>query len=158
VGQDPEHGEGPGHLFCIDATKTGDVTESGRVWHRGGDDFHRSMSTAAIADGLLYTADLSGFLYCLDVKTGHLYWKHDTFAAIWGSPTVIDGKVFLGTEDGEVLVFKHGKEKKLLATNDMGNSVYTTPVAANGVLYITNRNALFAIEDASAKKQVAAGQ
>jgi len=158
VGQDPEHGEGPGHLFCIDATKTGDVTESGRVWHRGGDDFHRSMSTAAIADGLLYSADLSGFLYCLDVKTGHLYWKHDTFAAIWGSPTVIDGKVFLGTEDGEVLVFKHGKEKKLLATNDMGNSVYTTPVAANGVLYITNRNALFAIEDASAKKQVAAGQ
>ena len=27
----------------------------------------------------------------------------------------------------------------------MGNSVYTTPAAANGVLYITNRNTLFAI-------------
>lgn len=147
VGQDPEHGEGPGHLYCIDATKAGDVTESGRIWHYGGDDFHRSMSTVAIADGLIYATDLSGYLNCLDVKTGKRLWRHDTFAAIWGSPTVIDGKVFLGTEDGEVLVFKHGREKKLLATNDMENSVYTTPVAANGVLFITNRNAVFAISE-----------
>ncbi len=26
VGQDPEHGEGPGHLWCIDPTKRGDVS------------------------------------------------------------------------------------------------------------------------------------
>lgn len=152
VGQDPEHGEGPGHLYCIDATKTGDVTESGRIWHYGNEDFKRSMSTVAIADGLLYAADLSGFLHCLDVKTGKRLWIHDTFAAIWGSPYVVDGKVFLGTEDGEVLVFKHGRKKKLLATNDMGNSVYTTPVAANGVLYIANRNTLYAIEGTSGEK------
>jgi len=146
VGQDPEHGEGIGHFYCIDATKRGDITETGRVWHRGGEDFHRSISTCAIADGLVYAADLSGFLYCLDEKTGQLYWKHDTFSAIWGSPYVVDGKVMLGTEDGDVLVFTHGKEKKLLATNAMENSVYTTPVAANGVLYVTNRRALFAIQ------------
>jgi hypothetical protein len=29
----------------------------------------------------------------------------------------------------------------------MVNSVYTTPVAANGVLYITNRKTLFAIAE-----------
>jgi len=26
-GQDPEHGEGPGHLWCVDITKTGDISE-----------------------------------------------------------------------------------------------------------------------------------
>ncbi len=155
VGQDPEHGEGVGHLYCIDATKTGDVTVSGRVWHYGDENYKRSMSTVAIRDGLLYAADLSGFFHCLDVKTGKRIWMHDTFAAIWGSPFVVDGKVMLGTEDGEVLVFKHGKEKKLLATIDMQNSVYTTPVVANGVLYITNRNTLFAIEDKSAGTKTA---
>jgi outer membrane protein assembly factor BamB len=147
VGQDPEHGEGIGHLHCIDATKTGDVTETGKVWHRGGEDFKRSMSTCAVADGLVYASDLSGFLYCLDEKTGKPYWIHDTLAAIWGSPYVVDGKVMLGTEDGDVLVLAHGKEKKLLATNYMENSVYTTPVASNGVLYVTNRQALFAIQE-----------
>ncbi len=53
----------------------------------------------------------------------------------------------LGTEDGEVLVFEHGKKKKLIATNNLENSVYTTPVAANGVLFVTNRKALFAIKE-----------
>lgn len=152
VGQDPEHGEGIGHFYSIDATKRGDITTSGRIWHIGNDKFNRSISTCAIRDGLLYAADLSGFLYCMDVETGKVNWRHDTFSAIWGSPYYVDGKVMLGTEDGEVLVFEHGKEKKLLATNDMGNSVYTTPVAANGVLYITNRNTLFAIEGKDEKK------
>ncbi|MGB0717241.1 MAG: PQQ-binding-like beta-propeller repeat protein, partial [Phycisphaerae bacterium] len=147
VGQDPEHGEGPGHMFAIDPTKRGDITESGKVWHISGKDFNRSLSTPAIKDGLLYMADLSGFLYCLDAATGKQHWRYDTFAAIWGSPFVVDGKVMLGDEDGEVVVLKHGKEMKELATMDMRNSVYTTPVVANGVLYITNRRALFAIEN-----------
>jgi len=152
VGQDPEHGEGPGHFYAIDATKRGDITESGKIWHFGNDDFNRTMSSAAVADGLVYIADLSGFLYCLDAKTGKQYWKYDTFAAIWASPYVVDGKVMIGDEDGVVTVLAHGKEKKKLATNDMGNSVYTTPVAANGTLYITNRKALFAIEEQSSKE------
>lgn len=146
VGQDPEHGEGIGHLYRIDATKTGDVTESGRIWQVGGEDFKRSMSTVSIVDDLLYASDLSGFLYCMDAKTGKKYWSHDTFAAIWGSPYYVDGKIMLGTEDGEVLVFENSRTKKQIATNDMLNSVYTTPVVANGTLYITNRNKLFAIQ------------
>lgn len=146
VGQDPEHGEGPGHLFAIDATKKGDITGTGKVWHAGGDDFHRTMSTAAIADGLLYLADLSGFVYCFDVKSGSRQWRYDTFAAIWGSPYVVDGKVMIGDEDGELTVLTHGRQLKKITTNDMGNSVYTTPVASNGVLYVVNRNTLFAIQ------------
>ncbi len=145
VGQDPEHGEGPGHLFCIDGTKRGDITETGSVWHFGDEAYHRSMSTVAIADGLCYASDLSGFLYCLDVKTGKQHWKYDTFAAIWGSPFVVDGKVLLGDEEGEVVVLKHGKKLEEIGTYDMMNAVYTTPVVANGTLYITNRKALFAI-------------
>jgi outer membrane protein assembly factor BamB len=103
----------------------------------------------AIADGLLYAADLTGFLYCLDTKTGKRYWRHDTFAAIWGSPYVVDGKVLVGTTDGEVVVLQHGKELKELAANDVQATVYTTPVVANGVLYISTRRQLVAIEDKS---------
>jgi outer membrane protein assembly factor BamB len=145
VGQDPEHGEGIGHLWAIDATKAGDVTESGKVWHRGYEDFNRSISTVAIHDGLLYAADLSGFVYCLDAKTGEHYWTYDTFAAIWGSPMVADGKVYIGDEDGDIAILKAGKKMELLAEISMENAVYTTPVPKNGVLYVTNRSRLFAI-------------
>jgi outer membrane protein assembly factor BamB len=157
-GQDPEHGEGVGHLYGIDAEGSkGDITVSGRVWHFGDEDFHRSISTVAVADGLLYAADLSGFLNCLDARTGRPYWVHDTLAAVWGSPTVIDGKVFLGDEDGDVVVLEHSKTRKLLAENNMENSVYTTPVAANGVLYIVNRTTLFAIARTDGAKPAAGG-
>ena len=142
-GQDPEHGEGVGHLYCIDATKRGDITQSGRIWHY--DKIRRSISTAAIHDGLIYYPDFSGFLHCLDAKTGQAYWVHDMLAAVWGSPLVVDGKVYLGDEDGDVVVLQAGKEKKVLAEMNMGSSVYSTPVPANGVLFISNRNQLFAL-------------
>ena len=68
VGQDPEHGEGIGNFWCIDATLDGDITGKGVVWHRGGNDFHRTISTVAIHDGIVYASDLSGFLYALDAQ------------------------------------------------------------------------------------------
>jgi outer membrane protein assembly factor BamB len=142
-GQDPEHGEGVGHLYAIDATKRGDITQSGRLWHY--DKIRRSISTAAIQDGILYYADFSGFLRAIDAKTGQELWVHDMLAAVWGSPILVDGKVYLGDEDGDVVVMQAGREKKLLAEMNMGSSVYSTPVPAGGVLYIANRNQLYAL-------------
>ena len=70
-------------------------------------------------------------------------------AAIWGSPLVADGKVYLGDEDGDVVVLQEGKALKVLGENNMGSSVYSTPVPANGVLYILNRSELWAITAAA---------
>ncbi len=145
VGQDPENGEGTGHLYAIDPSKRGDTTESARIWQY--DKIRRSLSTAAIADGLLYIADFSGFLHCLDVNTGKPFWTFDMLAAVWGSPLVADGKVYLGDEDGDVAVFQAGKELKKLSEANMGGAIYSTPVAANGVLYIMNRTNLYAISN-----------
>jgi outer membrane protein assembly factor BamB len=142
-GQDPEHGEGIGHFYAIDATKRGDITRSGLVFHY--DKIRRSISTAAVSDGLVYIADFSGFLHCLDADTGSPYWVHDMFAAVWASPFVAEGRVYLGDEDGDVVVLQHGKEKKVLAEMNMGSAVYGTPVPANGALFLNNRNQLFAL-------------
>jgi outer membrane protein assembly factor BamB len=151
VGEDPEHGEGIGHLWAIDGSMEGDVTGKAVLWHRGGEDFHRTISTVAIADGILYAADLSGHLYALDAKTGQHFWTYDAFAAIWGSPFVADGKVYLGDEDGDIAVLRAGKKKEVLAEINMGGSVYTTPAAKDGVLYITSRSKLWAIAEGKGK-------
>jgi outer membrane protein assembly factor BamB len=150
-GQDPEHGEGVGHLYAIDGTKRGDITQSGRLWHF--DKIRRSISTAAVKDGLVYYPDFSGFFYCLDAKTGKELWMHDMFAAMWSSAMVADGKVYLGDEDGDVVVMQHGKEKKLLAEPNMGSSVYSTVVTANGVMFIMTRNELYAIQQGAQLKR-----
>jgi outer membrane protein assembly factor BamB len=150
-GQDPEHGEGVGHLYAIDGTKRGDITQTGRLWHY--DKIRRSISTAAIKDGLIYYPDFSGFFHCLDIKTGQPVWTHDMFAAMWSSPLIADGRIYLGDEDGDVVIMQPGRVKKVLTEVNMGTAVYSTPITANGVMYIMTRNQLFAIQEGAQLKK-----
>ncbi len=216
VGEDPEHGEGVGHLWCIDPTKArrrepragvqlegpeqADSRTSGcrpscrrkatcaaeselgrrlalQRSRRNGDkkvDFeetmHRTVGSVAIKDDILYIADFSGLFHCLDAKTGKPHWTYDMLAATWGSPLIVDGKVYIGDEDGDVAIFRHSADPKVAMKDvakegeepkwcrstalepddgqkeiNMGNSVYSTPIVAGNVLYIANRTHLFAI-------------
>jgi outer membrane protein assembly factor BamB len=134
---------------------------SAMVWHYGGpiadpaqraklgrnNVFGRTMSTCAIHDGLCYASELLGILHCLDAETGKAYWTHDTGAPIWSSPYWADGKVYMGTDDGSVFVFAHGKQKNMLAQNTMESGVRATPVAANGTLFVMTENKLYAIAE-----------
>jgi outer membrane protein assembly factor BamB len=149
-GQDPEHGEGVGHAYAIDATKRGDITKTGLIWHY--DKIRRSISTAAVHEGIVYMADFSGFLHALDAKTGKPLWTHDLFAAVWSSPLIVDGKLYLGDEDGDVVVMQPGRQMKVIAEMNMGSSVYSTVVPANGTLYIMNRNQLWALAEGASRK------
>ena len=172
VGQDPEHGEGVGHLYRIDATKQGDVSpqiaegdayadnsNSAQIWHVGGVDedgsitgeengllYRRTISTVAVADGLVYAPDLSGFLHCIDFKTGEKKWVYDTFAAVWGSPMVVDGRVLLGDEDGEMVILKAGDKLEEIETKTFNSSIYSTPTIANGMMFVSDRSRLYAIK------------
>jgi outer membrane protein assembly factor BamB len=148
VGQDPEHGEGVGILNCIDATKTGDITQTGKIWSF--DKINRSISTVSITpDGLLFINDFSGYTYCLDAETGKLYWTHDHKAHMWGSTMVADGKVYSGDEDGNLVILAAAREKKLIGVIELGAPIYSTPVVANGILYVASNSHLYAIYDAA---------
>ena len=112
-----------------------------------------SPSSRAVADGLVYITDFSGFLYCLDADSGKEIWMHDMFAAIWGAPMLIGDKVDLGDEDGDVAVIEHSKTFKLVSEQNMGSSVYATPVPVNGKLLIMNRNQLYALQEGAQLKK-----
>ncbi|MCY3023272.1 MAG: PQQ-binding-like beta-propeller repeat protein [Planctomycetota bacterium] len=142
-GRDPEEGEGAGVLTCLDATKTGDITGSGKVWVY--DKIGRSNATVAIADGLLFTADFSGAVHCLDAETGAVYWVHQSRAHIWGSVLLADGKLYFGTEDGDAFIMEAGKTAKVLSKVNVDSPIYGTAVVANGVVYIATQSHLFAI-------------
>jgi outer membrane protein assembly factor BamB len=137
IGRDPEHGRGRGALHCIDATKTGDVTKTGKLWTYQGLD--RSLCTVSIADGLLYISDVAGRLHCLDAETGQCYWVHETNSQTWGSTLVADGKVYMPTAKG-LFVLAAGKDKKVLDQINLGAPMCASPVAANGTLYFASKN------------------
>jgi hypothetical protein len=53
---------------------------------------------------------------------------HDLTSAIWSSALVVDGKVYIGNEDGDMPSCKPAKRREVLATISMGGAVYGTPV------------------------------
>jgi len=142
IGQDPEHGEGVGNLSCIDAAKTGDISKA-PIWTY--DKIHRSLSTPSIVDGLLFVGDFSGFVHCLDAETGKPNWVFDTKSHIWGSTMVADGKVYFGTEDGDLFVMEASKTQRVINKVDMRSPLYSSPVVADGMLFIATPTHLYAV-------------
>ncbi len=188
VGEDPEHGEGNGHLWCIDPTRRGDVSptivyntsdpmkpiphkrlqalvekegdferdnpNSAVIWHYVGSDpeefettMHRSIGSVAIKNDLLYIIDFSGLVHCLDANTGETHWTYDQLAASWGSPLIVEDRVYVCDEDGDVTIFALSSEMKILGENSMNSAVYTSPIVANDTIFIANRNRIFAIQE-----------
>jgi outer membrane protein assembly factor BamB len=131
--------------------------DSGLVWHYGGpvvpkpkDNgrdvvFGRTLSTVAVHDGLVYASELTGFLHCLDARTGKKYWEFDLSDNTWSSPFYVDGRVYMGTDSGNLFVFPHGKELKKPEKIDVEQPLKVPPVAVNGVLYVNNGAMLYAI-------------
>ena len=106
---------------------------------------HRSISTVAVKDGLVIAPDFTGIVHCLDAATGKPHWTHDMQAGCWGSPLIVGNRVYLGNDHGKVIVFALAKDKKILAENDMDQTICGTPIIANNTLYIATKARLFAI-------------
>ncbi|MGL6076215.1 MAG: PQQ-binding-like beta-propeller repeat protein [Fimbriiglobus sp.] len=108
--------------------------------------FCRTTASVTVHDGLLYAADVMGFLYCFDAKSGKLYWVDDMKANVFGQPLWIDGKVIVTTLDGNACIYAHGKERKLLKKVETEDRPFEAgAIYANGTLYLTRSDKLFAI-------------
>ena len=72
---------------------------------------------------------------------------HDTMGHIWGSTLVADGKVFIGNEDGYMTILPAAVERADddVVEIDMSSQVFSSPIAANGTLYVATHTHLFAI-------------
>ena len=146
IGQDWTHGRGRGVVHCIDATKTGDITQTGKIWSYY--EIDRSVSGISIADGLVYVGDATGKLHCLDAETGKPFWVMDFKRGFWSASLVADGKVYIGDSEGVLHIMAAGKEMKTLCDAKMGGSspIVSSPIAADGVLYVATWTHLFAVK------------
>ena len=136
-------GKNEAWLKCLDAAGSGDVTTNGLV--RSYPLQKHVLSTPAVYRGLVFIADIGHTFHCVDADTGKPYWTHELPGEVWASPLAADGKVYLGTRSGSFYIFAASKEKKVLSTIDLGRSISSTAVAANGVLYLATMSHLYAV-------------
>ena len=143
IGGDPNHGgrDCKGRVVCIDATQTGDVTEKARIWSY--DALNQSVSTVAVADGLVFVVDNAFTVHCLDADSGHCYWTHSVRhnATCFSSPLVADGKVYI-----EKTILSATRKLQLLdGIKNSQHTDYSSHCAANGVVYTVIGKRLWAI-------------
>jgi outer membrane protein assembly factor BamB len=94
----------------------------------------------------LYTVTDDGFATCYTARTGKQVWRKRLSGVVSASPVLIDGKVYAINEAGTVSVFAASPNAfALLATNKLGEGVFSTPAVVNNRLYVRGKKHLFCI-------------
>jgi outer membrane protein assembly factor BamB len=117
------------------------------VWSRTGRGSY--MPTPLAYGGLLYVLGNNGVFDAYRLKTGEEVYRQRLPAIGSGysaSPVAADGKIYLSSEDGDILVVSAGPEFRVIATNATGESLMATPALADGVMYVrSSTGMLFAV-------------
>ena len=141
-------GDGKGYrdTIAVKLGGKGDVTADHLAWqNRKEYPFPYVPGLLARGDHLFSVHD-KGTASCHAALTGEELWKEDLKHNFWASPILVDGKVYAVAEDGTVYVFAADQAGfKLLARNDVGESVSSTPAVADNRLYIRGTSHLFCI-------------
>ena len=98
--------------------------------------------------GLLYVVATNGVIDAYDVQTGAEVYRArvpEIGSGFSSSPVAADGKLYLSTEDGAVVVVAAERAFRHVATNDVGEPIMSTPALSRGVLFVRTMNSVFAI-------------
>src|SRR5262249_24276855 len=140
-------------IFVVRADARGDITPpagktsgGGLVWSRTGRGSY--MPTPLVYQGILYVLANNGVFDAYDLATGAEVYRQrlatvgNGFSA---SPVAAEGRIYLYSEDGSMLVVEAGRAFRQVAVNAMGELVMATPALSNGVMYVRTAKSLVAI-------------
>jgi outer membrane protein assembly factor BamB len=140
-------------VFVIRPNARGDITPTNGetrnqsvVWSRTARGPY--MPTPLIYGGLLYVLANNGVFDAYNLKSGEEVYRQrlpEIGSGYSASPVAADGKIYLSSEDGEMLVVSAGPTFTHLATNSMGEPIMATPALSDGVMYVRSSRTLFAI-------------
>ena len=102
-------------------------------------------------DGKLYMLTDNGMLSCFNAKTGEAYYRQQRLPKPYNfkaSPVGVNGKLYLASEEGDVIVVKMGEKYEVLATNSMPDQMFiATPAVTEGSLYLRSQDTLYCIRE-----------
>lgn len=155
----------PRRRWQVVDTKAGEKAvpnpNSALVWEfiKSGEEFedqmHRMLSAVSIAKGLVIAADIAGLVHCFDARTGKRHWHYDMLATVYASPLIVEDKVFIADEDGDVCVFHLGVKPSCgepIATITHDSSIAGSLTYAEGTLYIPTRHWLTAVDATAVRR------
>jgi outer membrane protein assembly factor BamB len=133
-------------LMAVKLGGSGDVTATHVLWR-----FEKSLPdvpTPLIYKDVVFLVRSGGIATTLDARTGKLLKQARLTGALedyYSSPIGVDGKVYIASEHGKVVVLRAAGDWEILAINDFDSDIYATPAVSEGQIYIRTQNAIYAI-------------
>lgn len=135
-----------GRIQCIDATGSGDVTDTHSLWRI--DSIKAGYASLLVKDGILYVVTDTGMLFAFDSKSGEELWQHKLGTVGKGSPVWADGKLYVMEVNGNIHILKPSREKceslshvRLAAADGNGlDEIYASPAIADGRIFLVTRD------------------
>jgi outer membrane protein assembly factor BamB len=134
--------------MAIRLGREGDLTDTDAVvWqNQRGNSY---TASPVLHDGILYVLTDSGMLSAFDAQTGKPHYQQQRLPKPYqfkASPVGANGKLYLASETGDVIVIRMGPAFEVLATNTLdGQTFIATPAIADGEIYLRGKDTLFAI-------------
>ena len=134
-------GSGARHFIALKLDRKGTNVDVSIAWEEK-KTFPYVPSMIAQGD-YLYTINDGGIASCYIGKTGEKVWQERLGGGVSASPILVGGNIYSASEDGIISVFTAGPTFKMVAKNDLGESIMATPAVADGRLLIRGKNSLF---------------
>ncbi len=138
------------NLMAVRLGRTGDLTGTDAVvWSttRG----TSYTPSPVLHDGMLYVLTDSGMLSNFDARTGKPHYQQVRLPKPYNfkaSPVAAGGKLYLSTEEGDVVVVKLGATFEVVATNTLTDqSFIATPAVAAGDIFLRSRTTLYRVSE-----------
>ena len=138
-------------VLAMRAGARGNLSETNLAWRST-----RSLpyvSSPLVHHGRVFTMKNGGLASCYDLKTGKVFYQDERVGVVgdyYSSAIVADGKIFIGSQSGTLVVLREGEALEVLARNELGQSMMSTPAAVGRSLYVRAGDTLFAFSLAQA--------
>jgi outer membrane protein assembly factor BamB len=123
---------------------SGDVSATNVAWKQS--KAAPEVPSPLYYDGRVYLVSERGIVTCRDAASGNEVYRHrlGTRGTCYASPVAGDGKIYVASDGGTVIVFKPGDEFELLATNEFDEAIMATPALVDSKVYLRTARRLYA--------------
>ncbi len=132
-------------LVAINAGGKGEVRDSHLRWKQT-----RSLpyvSSPLVYRGRVFTMKSGGLASCYDLKSGKPFFQDERVGVVgdyYSSAVAAGDKIFLGAQNGTMLVLRATDHLEVLAKNELSEPIMATPALVDGIIYIRAGESLYA--------------
>jgi outer membrane protein assembly factor BamB len=139
------------NLLAIQLGGHGDLTDQPEYIKWTNQRGNSYTASPVLHDGILYVLTDRGMISAFEAASGEAFYRQQRLPDIHqfkASPVAAAGKLYLASEEGDVIVLKLGRTYEVLATNRMDEEMFiASPIVIGREIFLRSQDRLYCIAE-----------